>query len=304
MALFGKKKKKDKKKAKKDKKGKDWASTVPPKPGAAVEERPKTDALEKPEWMRSSNVELDDVEKAIDLKVDTESRSNILKMYEEKYGETLEAPEFSAGLQYEYQLFDDLEFSTTRASIAEEGAPAEAGAEAAPTKVEEAPKEKVGFFGRKKEKVKEAAPGEPVDTAPKPVVEKGPSFFDPDKKIEWGRSGAMCIGLGKPMFPIARLVYYKARVPKGWMKALAIVDILTIVEVVSWIWRVPARIVLEVVTRMAKKKAISVGLNPADYQTMKELKQATAEAEIEMEEQKKAERKAKRQKAKESAGEA
>ena len=80
-------------------------------------------------------------------------------------------------------------------------------------------------------------------------------LFDPEKKVDWKKSALMCIGVGKPLFPIARLIEYKAREPKVWMKALIVVDILTIVEIVSWLWRVPARLIYEAIQFNKRSKA-------------------------------------------------
>jgi hypothetical protein len=254
MGLFGKKKDKKAEAAKVEKKDE-------PKPtaGSTIE----FDADGKPikaEWARSSKVELDEVETAIDLKARAESRQNVLKMYEEKYGEKLDAPEFSAGLQYEYQLYEDGTYSAKRdlkdvekaAKAGTEGAAPTEGATktegAAPTEAGTKTEGTVEATGTKiegTEPVKAQAPEKPA----------APSFFDPANQIDWVKSGLLCIGVGKPLFPIARLVEYKARKRETWMKALIIVDILTIVEPLSWIWRVPGRIIYEILVWKKKNDA-------------------------------------------------
>ena len=253
MGLFGKKKDK-KAEAKAEKKEE-------PKPtaGSTIE----FDADGKPikaEWARSSKVELDEVETAIDLKARAESRQNVLKMYEEKYGEKLDAPEFSAGLQYEYQLYEDGTYSSKR-DLKDVEKAAKAGTEgAAPTEGATKTEGATTDAGTKTEGTVEATgtKTEGTETVKTQAPEKpaAPSFFDPDKKIDWLKSSGYCILLGKPMFPIARIVEYKARKPETWMKALIIVDIVTIVEPLSMLfWRLWTRIGYEVYTRMKQSKA-------------------------------------------------
>ena len=201
--LKNRKEKKEKKKQEKAAKKAAKEAKPAPEPAPSVQDEP----LQRPEYLRRSSADLDEVEGAIDLQADKQSRSNILKMYEEKYGESLEAPEFSEGLSYEYQLFEDSGFSTSRdlSFLEEEKAEEEVKVEAAPKK------EKVGLFGRKKPK-KEPAKAEKAMAAegPKEEVPAKPGFFDPEKKVDWKKSALMCIGVGKPLFPIARLIEYKA----------------------------------------------------------------------------------------------
>lgn len=227
----------------------------------------------KPDYMRASKVELDQVETAIDLKARAESRQNILKMYEDRFGEKLDAPEFSAGLNYEYQLYEEDTFSSKRdlkdiekaakagtegAAPAEgatktEGAPAitdavtktEGTVEAAGTKTEGAKTEAAKTEGADKPKA--------ADKAEVPAKPTGPGFFDPEKKIDWETSAKWCIGAGKPFWPIMRYVRYKARKEAGWMKLLWLVDIIILIEIPSWIWRIPARVALWAIA--AKKKS-------------------------------------------------
>jgi len=257
MALWGKKKKKAEE------------ELAEPKEEPKPVDAPEVDADGrpiKPDYLRASKVELNDVESAIDIKARAESRDSVLKMYEEKYGEKLDAPEFSAGLQYEYQLYEEGTYKTKRdlkdvekaakagtegevkpeGEKTEGGAPAEGG-----TKVEATP---ATDKGTKTEGEVKAAPTKVEDkgkSTDKPVV-PGESFLDPDKPINWGRSGAMCIGLGKPFFPIQRYVRYKARHPKGWMLLLFIVDLW---EFPSWLWRLPARGIYEAVRLYKRMKA-------------------------------------------------
>ena len=247
--LKSRKEKKEKKKQEKAAKKAEKEATPAPAPAPSVQDEP----LERPEYLRRSKADLDEVEGVIDLQADQQSRSNILKMYEEKYGESLEAPEFSEGLTYEYQLFEDSGFSTSRDLSfleEEEETKEEVVVEAAPTK------EKGGFFGRKRPKKEETPTSkEATAVAPQEAGPAKPGFFDPEKKVNWKRSGLMCIGVGKPLFPIARIVEYKAREPKTWMKALIIVDLLTIVEIISLLWRLPARIIYEVIQFNKRSKA-------------------------------------------------
>jgi hypothetical protein len=226
----------------------------------------------KPDYLRASKVELDEVETAIDLKARAESRANILKMYEDKYHEKLEAPEFSAGLQYEYQLYEEGTYSTKRdlkdiekaAKAGKEGeakvegaAPAEGETKVEGTKTTESGTKTEGTVETaptKTEGTKEGtAAGTKPETAPKP---EGEGMFDPEKKINWGRSGLMCIFLGKPLFPIFRLFQYKAKKFKPWMYALVLVDLGTIVEPISLIlWRLWFRLGYEGVKFYKKYKA-------------------------------------------------
>lgn len=285
MALLGKKK--DKKKDPKSKRQ---------EPGVSPDGKPL-----KPDWMRQSKTELSEVETAIDLGADRQSRSNIMKMYEDKYGEKLEAPEFSAGLRYEYQLYDEADVVTKRdRSFLEDGKKGE-------KKEKKEEKVKTGFFGRKKEKKEGKAKGEepvpmpdgpPEQGVPAEPVEKAPSFLDPDKEVEWGRSGLACIGYGKPLFPIARYVQYRAREPKGWMKALILVDILIIIEIPSWLWRMPGRLGFEIAYLVLKGKAKKMDIVPKEFDSYKSLKAAVAEAEEELAEQEEEERKAKKKSSK------
>jgi hypothetical protein len=226
----------------------------------------------KPEYMRASKVELGTVESAIDLKSRAESRQNILKMYEDRFGEKLDAPEFSAGLNYEYQLYEEGTYSTKRdlkdiEKAAKAGTEGVVPAEGA-TKVESAPAttdagtktegiveaaatktEAVKTDGAKTEGTDKPKDVAKVEAPSKPV---GPGFFDPEKPIDWQKSALWCIGLGKPFWPIMRYVRYKARKQEGWMKLLLIVDFFTIVEPLSWIWRFPARVGYEIY-KMKKK---------------------------------------------------
>jgi hypothetical protein len=265
MGLFGKKKAKKVEEAPVEKK-----EEPKPSEGSTLEFDADGRPI-KPEYLRASKVELGSVETAIDLKSRAESRQNILKMYEDRFGEKLDAPEFSAGLNYEYQLYEEGTFSTKRdlkdiekaaktstegATPAEgatkvEGTPAttdagtktEGTVEAAGTKTEVAKTEGAKTEGTDKPKdvAKVEAPAKPT----------GPGFFDPDKKIDWQQSALWCIGLGKPFWPIMRYVRYKARKEAGWMKLLWLVDIATLIEIPSWIWRFPARVAL---WAMAMKK--------------------------------------------------
>jgi hypothetical protein len=269
MGLFGKKKAKKAEEEKVEKKEE-------PKPSeGSILEFDADGRPIKPDYLRASKVELDQVETAIDFKSRAESRQNILKMYEDRFGEKLDAPEFSAGLNYEYQLYDEGTYSSKR-DLKEIEKAAKAGTEeAAPvegaTKVESAPatteavtktEGAVEAASTKTEAVKtEAAKTESTDKpkaadkAEAPAKPTGPGFFDPEKKIDWERSAMWCIGLGKPFFPIMRYVRYKARKPAGWMKLLWLVDIAILIEIPSWIWRFPARVALWAIA-MKKKSDI------------------------------------------------
>ena len=225
----------------------------------------------KPDYLRASKVELGTVETAIDMKSRAESRQNILKMYEDRFGEKLDAPEFSAGLNYEYQLYEEGTFSTKRdldkikeaAKTPVEGtAPAEgatktegtptttqAGAktetpvETAGTKTEAAKIEALQVEAPKTEGAKTEGAVKTTEPAKAEVPAKpsGPGMFDPEKPIDWGRSAFFCLVMGKPFWPIMRYVRYKARKVEGWMKFLWLVDVAIIIEIPSMIWRAPIR---------------------------------------------------------------
>jgi hypothetical protein len=265
MGLFGKKKAKKVEEAPVEKK-----EEPKPSEGSTLEFDADGRPI-KPEYLRASKVELGTVETAIDLKSRAESRQNILKMYEDRFGEKLDAPEFSAGLNYEYQLYEEGTFSTKRdlkdiEKAAKTGTEGTTPAEGA-TKVEGTPA--TTDAGTKTEGTVEAAGTKPEATKPEgaktegtdkpkdvakvetPAKPSGPGFFDPDKKIDWQQSAMWCIGLGKPFWPIMRYVRYKARKEAGWMKLLWLVDIAILIEIPSWIWRFPARVAL---WAMAMKK--------------------------------------------------
>jgi len=273
MGLFGKKKAKMVEEAKVEKEE--------PKPSEGPTLEFDADGRPiKPDYLRASKVELDQVETAIDFKSRAESRQNILKMYEDRFGEKLDAPEFSAGLNYEYQLYEEGTFSskrdlkdiekaakagteavpTTEGATKVEGAPAttdamtkmEGTVEAAGTKTEAPKTDSAKIEGAKTEGTDKPKAADKAEAPAKPTA---PGFFDPEKKINWERSAMWCIGLGKPFWPIMRFVRYKARKEAGWMKLLWLVDIIILIEIPSWIWRIPARIALWVI---ALKKKLDV----------------------------------------------
>ena len=231
---------------KKDKKAEE--ETAEPKEDATPAPEVDADGRPiKPEYLRASKVELGDVELAIDIKARAESRDSVLKLYEEKYGEKLDAPAFSAGLQYEYQLYEEGTYKTKRdlkdiEKAAKAGTEGEVKPEGTPpvegvAKVEAAPATDTGTKTGGEVK---AAPTK-TDDKDKPKEKTpvaGESFFDPDKKINWAKSAFWCILMGKPFFPIQRFVRYKARQPKGWMYLLFILDLW---EFPSWLWRLPIR---------------------------------------------------------------
>jgi hypothetical protein len=245
MGLFGKKKEKKADVAETKEEAKPEA---PPSPEFGPDGKPI-----KPDYLRASKVQLDDVETAIDIKARAESRASVLKRFEEKYGEKIDAPEFSAGLQYEYQLYEEGTYKTKRdlkeiekaaktgtEPVKTEGAtPAEGATAAEAPKVEGETKAEAGVS---------AAPTKTEGTKPKvvePVVPKGPGMFNPEKTIDWPKSAFWCLVVGKPFWPIMRYVRYRSWKEEGWMKLLFIVDFVTIVEPLSWLWRLPARLIYE-----------------------------------------------------------
>jgi hypothetical protein len=268
MALFGKKKSKKKSKAK--------VTTQVPKPAAGPTEEEIVSKLpEKPDWLRSSNVGLREVETAIDLKADGQSRSNILKMYEDKYGEKLEAPEFSAGLKYEYQLYEEADIITKREVVGVEEGEEKGAIGTKGTKKEEPKKEKKGLFSRKPKAETAGGEKEGEEEESAPEVPAAPGFFDPRKEVDWVKGAKMCIGLGKPLFPITGFVRYKARERKGWMWALVLVDLAILPIPLSIIfWRAWARIGYELYVRTKRKKEFAAmkeveGEEPAENDTKK-----------------------------------
>jgi hypothetical protein len=234
MGLFGKKKEK---KADEAVKQEEVKPEAPPSPEFGPDGKPI-----KPDYLRASKVQLDDVETAIDIKARAESRASVLKRFEEKYGEKIDAPEFSAGLQYEYQLYEEGTYKTKR-DLTEIEKAAKTGTE--PGKTEGAtPTE--GATAAEAPKVEgetktEGAKPKVVE----PVVPKGPGMFNPEKAIDWPKSAFWCLVVGKPFWPIMRYVRYRSWKEEGWMKFLFIVDFVTIVEPLSWLWRLPARLIYE-----------------------------------------------------------
>jgi len=245
MGLFGKKKEK---KADEAEKKEEATPEETPSPEFGPDGKPI-----KPDYLRASKVQLDDVETAIDLKARSESRASVLKRFEDKYGEKIDAPEFSAGLQYEYQLYEEGTYKSKRdlkdiekaakggtEGVKTEGTtPVEGATAVEAPKVEGATKTEAGVT---------AAPTKTEGAKPKdvePVTPKGPGMFNPEKTINWPKSAFWCLVVGKPFWPIMRLVRYRAWKEEGWMKALFFVDIITIVEPLSWLWRLPARLIYE-----------------------------------------------------------
>ena len=291
MGLFGKKKAKKVEEVSVEKK-----EELKPSEGPTLEFDADGRPI-KPEYLRASKVELGTVESAIDLKSRAESRQNILKMYEDRFGEKLDAPEFSAGLNYEYQLYEEGTYSTKRdlkdiEKAAKAGTEGAAPAEGA-TKIEGAPVTPEAVTktegtveaaatkteGTKTEAVKTEGTDKPkaADKDAAPVKPSGPGMFDPDKKIDWIESAKWCIGAGKPFWPIMRYVRYKARKEAGWMRLLWLVDILVIIEIPTWIWRAPVRFALWAIARKKKsdiKKAEEAAKAKAARKAAKEKERA------------------------------
>ena len=226
----------------------------------------------KPEWLRSSKVDLGEVETALDIKTRMDSRSSILKMYEDRYGEKLDAPDFDAGLQYEYQLIeggyvtgrelDELEKTALAAAGVtpkEEAKPTE-GAKPTPTAdgkpVEAAPTKVEGEKAKTEEKSAAKAKLDSLEKAPE-AYKPGESLLDPNKKIDWLNSGVRCIFLGKPFWPLTALLKYKARKPQPWMNVLILPDLVILCApiFIPLLYRAAARGCYEAYRALLRRKA-------------------------------------------------